>query len=160
MTENTHTHTCSLHAHFQKSFFLNRKWCWILSKVFSLLIEMFIQFLFIKPTTSKTTLIKSQSSLIFYLTCWLNAPRRLESTVNTVPAMVSLRKMVKKIICPFHYKKEEEASYGVWHCGSCMKMVASGDDPYSHSAVIEQAINRRQRNGKIRSSIVGNTASL
>lgn len=42
---------------------------------------------------------------------------------------VSLRKMVKKIICPFHYIKGEEASYDVWHCGSCMKMVAIGADP-------------------------------
>ena len=93
---------------------------------------MFIQFLFIKPTTSKTTLIKSQSSLIFYLTWGYVTKCTKKVGINCKYSTgygVSLRKMVKKIICPFHYKKEEEASYGVWHCGSCMKMVASGDDP-------------------------------
>ena len=127
-----HTHTCSLHAHFLESFFFfNRKWCWILSKVFSLLIEMFIWFLFIKPTTSKTILIKSQSSLIFYLTWGYMTKCTKKVGINckySTGYSVSLRKMVKKIICPFHYKKGEEASYGVWHCGSCMKMVASGTD--------------------------------
>ena len=112
-------------------FFFYRKWCWILSKAFSLLIEMLIQFLFIKATTSKTTRLKSQCFLIFYLT-W-GYMTKCTKKVGIICKYrtsygVSLRKMVKKIICPFHHKKGEEASYGFWHCGSCMKMVAGGAD--------------------------------
>ena len=134
MTKNTQTHMfppCPFPGEFF-FFFFYRKWCWILSKAFSLLIEMLIQFLFIKSTTSKTTLIKSQRSLIFYLT-W-GYMTKCAKKVGIICKYrtsygVSLRKMVRKIICPFHHKKGEEASYGVWHRGSCMKMVAGGADP-------------------------------
>ena len=103
-----------------------------MSKTFSLLIEMLIQFLSIKVTTSKTTLIESQHSLIFYLT-W-GYMTKCAKKVGIICKYrtsygVSLRKMVRKIICPFHHKKGEEVSYGVWHRGSCMKMVAGGADP-------------------------------
>eukprot|EP00069_Balaena_mysticetus_P010097 bmy_06546T0 len=67
------------------------------------------------------------------------------------PYGASLRKMVKKIeisqhakyTCSFRGKtKMKRRAVGIWHCGSCMKMVAGGAWTYNttchHSKVCHQ----------------------
>uniref|UniRef100_UPI00398EEE3C large ribosomal subunit protein eL43-like n=1 Tax=Pristiophorus japonicus TaxID=55135 RepID=UPI00398EEE3C len=65
----------------------------------------------------------------------------------------SLRKMVKKIeisqhakyICFFCGKtKMKRRAVGIWHCGSCMKMVAGGAWAYNTTlaVTVESAIRR------------------
>ncbi|XP_027625788.1 putative 60S ribosomal protein L37a [Tupaia chinensis] len=67
----------------------------------------------------------------------------------------SLQKMVKKIEISQHTKytcsfcgktKMERRAVGVWHCGSCMKMVASGAWTYTTtSTVTVKSAIRRQK---------------
>uniref|UniRef100_A0A8D1CA17 Large ribosomal subunit protein eL43 n=1 Tax=Sus scrofa TaxID=9823 RepID=A0A8D1CA17_PIG len=65
----------------------------------------------------------------------------------------SLRKMVKKIkisqqakyTCFFcgKTKMKRHLALGIWHCGSCMKMVAGGTWTYTTSAITVKSAIRR-----------------